>query len=59
MILFAFPTYAATGGKLAPTLGIPLSQVSLDCFPNHEIPAIQTEVAGEKLFMLGTISPPG
>jgi len=46
MILFVFPAYAAMGGKLGTSLGIPLGQFSIDRFPNHEFHAvIQTEVA--------------
>jgi len=59
MFLFVFPAYAAMGGKLGTSLGIPLGQFSIDRFPNHELHAvIQTEVANEECLILGTIAPP-
>jgi ribose-phosphate pyrophosphokinase len=59
MILFVFPAYEAMGRKLGISLGIPPGQFSIDRFPNHELHAvIQTEVANEECFILGTIAPP-
>jgi len=59
MILFVFPAYTAMGRKLGASLGIPPGQFSIDRFPNHELHAvIQTEVANEECFILGTIAPP-